>query len=97
VLESGENGSEFEDLGLYQFLALGGEGRATQAEKVVAQWRKTEGLFQSSAILDQLRESKGGQNLLRIGRDDDIEAAAKIDSLDVVGKLGRKPTRISRV
>lgn len=60
-------------------------------------WDDVESSLPDRPLADVLASGRGGKNLLRIGRGVDIEAAAKIDSLDVVGKLGRKPTRISKV
>jgi 2-phosphosulfolactate phosphatase len=60
-------------------------------------WTTVESALRDRPLAEVLASDLGGENLLRIGRGVDIEAAAKIDSLDVVGKLGRKPTRISKV
>jgi 2-phosphosulfolactate phosphatase len=81
----------------YERAVLGDESPPTPASRAVVDWQLTRGPFQQRAVLERLRESDGGLRLEQIGRGVDIEAASKIDVLDVVGKLGRKPTRISRV
>lgn len=63
----------------------------------ISAWKDVERALPERPLAEVLASDHGGRSLLRIGRGVDIEAAAKIDSLDVVGKLGRKPTRISRV
>lgn len=42
----------------------------------------------------ELRQSLGGQNLVAIGREDDILTAAQIDRLDIVPRLDPKTMRI---
>jgi 2-phosphosulfolactate phosphatase len=76
---------------------LGDESPPTPASRAVMDWRLAQGPSQQRAVLERLRESEGGTRLEQIGREADVVAASKIDVLDVVGKLGRKPTRISRV
>jgi 2-phosphosulfolactate phosphatase len=85
------------NLGFYQNIVLQGEHQPHDAFTAVSAWKAVEKSLPEYPLAEVLASDHGGRNLLRIGRGVDIEAAAKIDSLDVVGKLGRKPTRISRV
>lgn len=95
----------FPDLAACRRRLLGGgrdstdDPEPTAAVRAVADWRAVERAVAEgrSTLAQELAADHGGRNLLRIGREIDVQAAAKVDSLDVVGKLGRKPTRISRV
>ncbi len=40
-------------------------------------------------LMEVLRESRGGQNLRRLGYDADIETAAQLDSLDILPRLNK--------
>lgn len=73
------------------------DGPESGAEAAVAEWRMVKKSLSNRPLSEILSEGLGGRNLQRIGLAADIEVAAKIDTLDVVGKLGRRPTRISRV
>ena len=72
-------------------------GPETEAEAAVAEWRTVEKALAERSLAEVLSDGLGGRNLQRIGLAADIEVAARVDRLDVVGKLGRMPTRISRV
>ena len=47
-------------------------------------WR---GAMQSMSLVEALMDSKGGRNLQRLGRMEDIELAARRDALDIVGRF----------
>lgn len=53
-------------------------------------------LFQQARpdLVAALRESQGGLNLRRVGLDADIEFAAKLNSLEVLGKIVDGPLRV---
>jgi hypothetical protein len=44
-----------------------------------------------------LSRGRGGQNVTRIGLENDIKAAAKVDHLPIVAELAREPLRIVKV
>jgi hypothetical protein len=48
-------------------------------------------------LATELRKGLGGQDLLALGRDDDIMAAAQIDRFDIIPRLDTKTMRISRL
>lgn len=45
-------------------------------------------------LVSALRESQGGLNLRRVGLDADIEFAAKLNTLEVLGKIVEAPLRV---
>jgi 2-phosphosulfolactate phosphatase len=49
------------------------------------------------SILESLRQSKGGDGLVRLGYDDDIQSAAQVDRFALVPELRRDPPRIELV
>ncbi|MDR3182731.1 MAG: 2-phosphosulfolactate phosphatase [Planctomycetaceae bacterium] len=52
-------------------------------ESVRRLWQKD---YTSDSVAELLRQSTGGQNLIRIGLEDDIFAAAQIDTIDTVAE-----------
>jgi 2-phosphosulfolactate phosphatase len=53
-------------------------------------------LFDPDRLAERLRKSLGARNLIALGLDDDILAAAQIDRFDVVPRLDRKTFRIRK-
>ena len=78
-------GAVVDDLGL----AKGATIRMNdQAAIALDAWRSAKAEWQSPRLLlDRLRDSLGGRNVIEIGQERDIEIAAEIDKLDVVGML----------
>ena len=65
-----------------------GFGLNDQAYMAVDAWRQVAGdLFRSGHLAGKLRASRGGQNLLEIAMEQDIEIAAAIDRFDLVPEL----------
>ena len=50
----------------------------------------------SERLAEQLRKSRGGRNLVALGMDDDILAAAQIDRFDIVPRLDPTTMRIRK-
>lgn len=62
--------------------------RSDEAEIAGAAWRDARANMAAGASLaGQLRVSRGGRNLIRIGRERDIEIAAMVDRFEVVPEL----------
>lgn len=93
----GEPADELSDFDAYESLVLQGDEPSEETAEAVEAWRRVMTLLHERPLLELLLSTEGGERLRRIGRTIDIEAAAKFDSRGVVGKLGRKPTRISAV
>jgi 2-phosphosulfolactate phosphatase len=67
-----------------------------QAQLVASDWlRTTSGAGGQAALIEALRQSRGGRNLAAIGQDGDIALAAAIDSLDVVPRFDAGTGRIT--
>jgi len=66
-----------------------------QAQLVASDWlRTTSGAGGQAALIEALRQSRGGRNLAAIHQDGDIALAAAIDSLDVVPRFDAGTGRI---
>ena len=70
-----------------------------QAQLVVSDWLRTvagdAGVAGQGALIEALRQSRGGRNLAAIHQDGDIALAAAIDSLDVVPRFDAGTGRIT--
>jgi 2-phosphosulfolactate phosphatase len=70
-----------------------------QAQLVVSDWLRTvagdAGVAGQRALIEALRQSRGGHNLAAIHQDGDIALAATIDSLDVVPRFDAESSRIT--
>jgi 2-phosphosulfolactate phosphatase len=64
---------------------------------VLSQWLEVERHLNTRPLSRLLSMGRGGQNVQRIGLTGDIEAAAGVDSVDVVLELRRDPLRIVAV
>jgi 2-phosphosulfolactate phosphatase len=90
ILCAGTNGTETEEdlllAGCLIFrLTQRGNYRLNETAKRVLQlWHEP---ITTAHLLKLLRESTGGKNLIRIGLEADIEAAARMDSINVVPQI----------
>ncbi len=78
-------GAVVDDLGLAKGVTI---QLNDQAAIALDAWRAAKAEWQTPRLLlDRLRASLGGRNVIEIGQERDIEIAAEIDKLDVVGVL----------
>lgn len=76
-------GAVIDDLGLAKGVTM---ELNDQAAIALDAWRAAKAEWQTPRmLLDRLRASLGGRNVIEIGQERDIEIAAEIDKLDVVG------------
>jgi 2-phosphosulfolactate phosphatase len=64
---------------------------------VLAQWSEVELFLEQRPLWKLLQIGRGGRNVTRIGLEEDIKAAAKVDRLPIVAELSRDPLRIVKV
>jgi 2-phosphosulfolactate phosphatase len=78
-------GAVVDDLGLAKGVSI---QLNDQAAIALDAWRAAKSEWQTPRLLlDRLRASLGGRNVIEIGQERDIEIAAEIDKFDVVGIL----------
>src|SRR5262249_32054359 len=68
-----------------------------EAMMVLSQWLEVERYAKSRPLSALLEMGRGGQNVQRIGLAADIDAAARVDTVDLVVELQRDPLRIVAV
>lgn len=85
-------GAVADDLGLIKDVKL---ELNDQAAIALDAWRVAKAEWQTPRmLLDRLRASQGGRNVIEIGQERDIEIASEIDRLDCLGKLDPATGRI---
>jgi 2-phosphosulfolactate phosphatase len=65
-----------------------------EAYIVFSQWLQVEQYLEQRPLWPLLGVGRGGQNVLRIGRDADIQDAAAFDRFTLVAELSRDPLRV---
>ncbi len=68
-----------------------------EAVIVLSQWLEVELFLEQRPLWKSLQMGRGGRNVTRIGLEDDIKAAAKVDRLPIIAELCRDPLRIVKV
>jgi 2-phosphosulfolactate phosphatase len=53
--------------------------------------------YQTLPLREWLRRGRGGQNVIRIGLEKDIDVAAEVDRFPIIAELSRDPLRIVKV
>ncbi len=64
---------------------------------VLSQWLEVEQYLEQRPLWPLLGVGRGGQNVIRIGRSNDIQDAAYFDRFALVAELNRDPLRIVKV
>jgi 2-phosphosulfolactate phosphatase len=64
---------------------------------VLSQWLEVELFLEQRPLWKLLQLGRGGRNVTRIGLEEDIKAAAKVDCSPIIAELVRHPLRIVRV
>jgi 2-phosphosulfolactate phosphatase len=64
---------------------------------VLSQWLEVERYLEQRPLWKLLQLGRGGQNVTRIGLENDIKDAAEIDRFPIIAKLTREPLRIVKV
>jgi 2-phosphosulfolactate phosphatase len=64
---------------------------------VLSQWLEVEIFLEQRPLWKLLQLGRGGRNVTRIGLEEDIKVAAKVDRFPIVAELGRDPLRIVRM
>lgn len=65
-----------------------------QANLALDAWRTAQEHLVGSSLADRIRESRGGQNVLAIGQEADIQIAAELDRFQIVPRLDLARWRI---
>jgi 2-phosphosulfolactate phosphatase len=64
---------------------------------LLSQWLGAAQAFRERPLRDLLKRGRGGQNVVRIGLEKDIGAAAEVDRFPILAELSRDPLRIVKV
>ncbi len=64
---------------------------------VLSQWLEVEMFLEHRPFWKLLQLGRGGRNVTRLGLEEDIKVAAKVNNLPIIAELAREPLRIVKV
>jgi 2-phosphosulfolactate phosphatase len=64
---------------------------------VLSQWLEVELFLEQRPLWKLLQMGRGGRNVTRIGLEEDIQVAARVNRLPIIAELSRDPLRIVKV